>query len=110
MLLKDSNIDCFFKSNEFDEMLLRVGKDDVIGFKSNNKWLENHPSNAVIFSETKNIWQEIKSSYLTNFKSLVFGEFPDEKEILETLSKISSRLQGLKWGIKTKTADNQQGA
>src|SRR5690606_3155982 len=43
-LLQDPEIQRFFNSTEFDEMLLKVGKDDTVSFKNNNKWLQHHPT------------------------------------------------------------------
>jgi hypothetical protein len=40
MLLKDTLIKEFFYSDEFDEMLQKVGNDDVFSFKNNNEWLK----------------------------------------------------------------------
>lgn len=98
IMLKDKGISQFFYSGSFEKMLLKVANDDVHSFKNNNDWLNNHPSSAIIFSKTQDTWDEIKQTYLTVFKHLVFGEFPDEKEILGTLFKISSRLREMEWG------------
>jgi len=98
IMLNDKDISQFFYSDNFEKMLLKVANDDVYSFKNNNDWLKNHPSSALIFSDTKATWDEIKQTYLNVFKDLVFGEFPDEKEILDSLLKISSRLSEIEWG------------
>ncbi len=100
MILQNNDLDRFFKSNNFDEMLLIVAHDDVISFKNNNNWLENHPSTAMIFSKTINTWDQIKNTYLVDFKELVFGELPNETLIEYTLLKVAERLKGIKWNIK----------
>ncbi|NOQ23802.1 MAG: nucleotidyl transferase AbiEii/AbiGii toxin family protein [Bacteroidales bacterium] len=100
MMLQDKELSKFFNSEKFYEMLLTVANDDVQSFKNNNNWLENHPSTAIIFSDTEKIWIQIKNTYVTDFKELVFGEFPDESEILKTLLKVSERLKGIKWNIE----------
>jgi len=46
-LLKDDNILEFFKSTDFDKMLLTVGQDDVESFKTDNSWLAYHPKDDV---------------------------------------------------------------
>ncbi len=99
-LLKDTEIYHYFNSEEFDEMLQRVGKDDILSFKSNNKWLKEHPVSAIIFSEPKNTWKQLKNTYNNIFKELVYGDFPTEIEILNTLEIISKRLNEIEWKIK----------
>ena len=99
-LLKDTEINNFFKSEKFDEMLQRVGNDDVFSFKNNNEWLKEHPISAIIFSEPENTWEQLKNTYNGSFKELVYGNFPDEVAILNTLKIISKRLKKVKWEIK----------
>jgi len=84
MMLKDTELNSFFYSTEFHTMILKVANDDVLSFKNNNKWLSNHPKTTILFSDTENVWNQIKGTYETNFKELVFGEFPNEKEIRVT--------------------------
>jgi len=73
----------------------------VISFKNNNKWLLNHPTTAILFSETENTWNQIKDIYETRFKELVFGEFPSENEIMNTLKIVAERLKTIEWNIET---------
>ncbi|MEY3412155.1 MAG: hypothetical protein RIQ70_843 [Bacteroidota bacterium] len=60
-------------------MLLRVAQDDVVSFKNNNKWLLHHPTESLIFKDLESTWNEIKNTYLGEFRNLVYGEFPNEK-------------------------------
>ena len=98
-LLADIEMKDFFISERFESMLLTVANDDVISFK-NNDWLANHPSTALIFSDTNNTWNEIKNTYLSTFSDLVYGELPTEEDILITLSQVSERLKQINWTIK----------
>ena len=99
MMLKNNNLNAFFNSIEFDDMLIKVANDDVLSFKNNNSWLINHPTSATIFAEPVETWSKIQNAYLTSFKDLVFGEFPTEKEILDTLIIVSKRLKSIEWKI-----------
>lgn len=81
-------------------MLLKVAEHDILSFKNNNKWLKNHPSSLLIFAEPKNIWGDLKPAYETNFKYLVYGHFPNEKELLQTLEMIKKRLSSVNWKIR----------
>jgi len=99
-LLKDLDVNTFFNSDDFDVMFLKVANDDVISFKNNNKWLEKPPTEAIIFSEQQNTWSSIKSTYNGEFKQLVYGEFPSDSEVLETIDIISKRLRKIDWNIE----------
>lgn len=100
LILKDENLKSFFQSDEFETMLLRVANDDITSFKNNNEWLANHPMTAIIFSETTDTWNKVKSVYTDSFSELVFGELPDETDILKTLTVVADRLKPIKWSIK----------
>lgn len=99
MMLKNGEISTFFKSNEFDKLFLKVANDDVLSFKNNNNWLSNPPKTAMIFADTENVWNNIKKTYFSTFKELVYGEFPTEREILDTLKTLTKRLENIEWKI-----------
>lgn len=100
-LLQDEKLKSFFESDGFDEMLLKVGADDVESFKNNNKWLENHPKDAMIYADLENVWPQLSDTYKGDFKKLVFGAgFPDEVAILQTLRQIKERLMKVTWDLK----------
>lgn len=99
MMLKNDDLNVFFNSIEFTEMLINVANDDVLSFKNNNSWLINHPTSAIIFAEPVETWNKIQNVYLTSFKDLVFGEFPTKKDILDTLIIVSKRLKSVVWKI-----------
>lgn len=94
-LLSMEDVRAFFNSADFELMLSKVVADDLISFKNNNEWLYNHPSTAILFSDTKNTWNQIKNTYLTTFAELVYSELPTEMEILYTLNKVSKRLKSV---------------
>ncbi len=99
LILKNDNLNNFFFSNEFENMLIQVANDDIISFKNNNKWLSNHPSSAIIFSDRTNVWDKIKNTYTNSFSELVFGKLPSESDIFKTIETIASRLSSIKWTI-----------
>jgi len=99
-LLKSEIIKEFFTSKDFDELLLNVANDDILSFKSDNEWLQNHPIQALIFKESNEVWNKLKTTYSTTFSKLVYGELPNDKEILETLNAIKERMENINWKIK----------
>jgi len=102
-LLKNESYSLIFYSSDFYDMLLKVANDDVVSFRNNNKWLAYHPSEALIFKDLDNVWEKLRTTYSGNFKDLVYGEFPGEADILNTLKIIQRRLEKITWAIKIDT-------
>jgi hypothetical protein len=102
-LLKQDEFSAFFYSKAFDEMLIKVANDNVVSFRNNNKWLVHHPSEALIFNNLEKLWSKLKTIYISDFKDLVYGEFPKEEEVLNTLKKIQERLETIIWSITIET-------
>jgi hypothetical protein len=98
-MLKNEKILKFFKDNDFDEMLIKVANDDMIGYKNNNDWIPEHPATALIFDKPNATWEQMSSEYNTNFKDLVTGELPPEGDLIDTLKIITNRLKKVKWEI-----------
>ena len=99
-LLSEEELVRFFESKEFDTMLLKVAQDDIISFKNNNKWLRNHPVDSMIFEKPEKVWNDLKITYESDFKNLVYGYFPNERELLTTLILIQKRVSSIDWKIK----------
>ena len=102
-LLGKEEINAFFQSNEFDNLLLIVANDDVISFKNNNGWLDNHPATAMIYADIENIWNQLRTTYNTTFNELVYGELPTEEQILVTLNTVKERLKKVNWKVDRET-------
>lgn len=103
-LLEKEEINAFFQSNEFDKLLLIVANDDVISFKNNNGWLDNHPATAMIYADIENIWNQLRTTYNTTFNELVYGELPTEEQILATLNTVKERLEKVDWKVDRETS------
>jgi hypothetical protein len=101
-LLSLSEVQEFFESSAFDNMLQLVANDDVESFKNDNSWLKNHPKDALIFRESDNTWAQMENTYLQDFRNLVYGKLPPAEDILKTLKVISNRIQNIDWKIDFK--------
>ena len=99
-LLKQKVFLDFFKSPAFDKMILKVANDDVASFRNNNKWLEYNPNDALIFKDLNNVWIQLKEDYNGDFRNLVYGDFPKDSAVLQTLRMIKERLKKISWTIK----------
>lgn len=101
-LLKNPEFLEFFESNAFEQMLIKVGREDINSFRNNNDWLNFHPKDALLFKEVEKIWEQIQTSYNGNFKLLVYGNLPNAEQIVNTLKMIQERLKQVSWTINTK--------
>ncbi len=99
-MLKDEEIKQFFESSGFDEMLIKVGYDDMISYKNNNNWIPEHPSTAIIFAKPQETWEQLRTAYKGDFKDLVTGGLPAEGKLIETLKQVAARLKKIEWNIK----------
>lgn len=98
-LLKEKKISAFLKSNDFETMLIQVGKDDDKAIPNDKEWLSKHPSESLFFSETEKVWETLSKTYTGSFKELLTGELPDEKDVLKSLLMIGKRIEPIKWDI-----------
>ncbi|CAN1544510.1 COG2253 Uncharacterized conserved protein [Flavobacteriaceae bacterium] len=98
-LLDDKEVNTFFNSPEFDKLLLIVANDDVISFKNNNSWLDNHPATAMIYADIENTWSQMRNTYNTTFKELVYGELSTEEKMTRTLKTVYDRIVSVNWII-----------
>ena len=98
-LLKNNELNEFFNSKEFDDMLMQVATEDITSFKNNKNWIFAHPSEALIFSDVEGIWPKLSKTYNTDFSELVFSDLPAEKDIVTTLKKVAERMLKIDWEI-----------
>lgn len=102
-LLQQNEFNDFVESDDFTEMLIKVANDDVSSFRNNNAWLSNHPNESLFFSKIEELWEnELKEVYTNDFKNLVYGELPNESQVLESLKYLRARMAKIKWDIKIK--------
>ena len=99
-LLSDNKISAFVDSDAFADMLQRVGNDDVEGFKNNNKWLNHHPREALIFAQPDETWKALEPAYSNDFRGLVYGSLPAASDVLASLKKVSQRIKEVTWEVK----------
>jgi predicted nucleotidyltransferase component of viral defense system len=99
-MLKDEEVQKFFDIVDFDDMLIKVGNDDMISYKNNNKWIPEHPSKALIFAKPQETWEQLRTACNDDFKDLVTGELPAEGELIETLKQVGARLKKIEWNIE----------
>lgn len=77
-------------------------KDDVMSYRSGTDWLSEHPKTALIYSEPENTWEQLRGTYNSTFKDLVFGILPSEADMITTLKRIFQRLYKISWQLEEK--------
>lgn len=97
-MLSQEDLQLFFDSSQFEEMLVRVAAEDKISFRNNNEWLKYHPNNSLMFFDVDRTWESLKAVYNGTFRSLVFGgSVPEESDVLDTLKRIRTRMESIPW-------------
>jgi hypothetical protein len=96
-LLQQEDIQLFFESPAFDELMHQVKEDDIESLRTNIEWIEIHPKEALLFAKPEETWEQLKNVYSKEFSALVYGTLPDESDVLISLLQLSKRLEKLNW-------------
>jgi len=99
LMLKKDSINDFLRSEKFDALLISVAQDDKASFKSGTEWLSNHPAEALLFRDLETAWKELIPAYSIDFRAIVYGEFPDQQEVYNSLRDIQARLKRIHWEL-----------
>ena len=98
-LLQRDRISSFLQSDDFEKMLLQVGKDDDKAIPNDKEWLLAHPSQSLFFNQTEMVWKSLGKTYSGSFRELLTGDLPEEGKVLKSMMRISVRLKEVKWEI-----------
>lgn len=83
----------FIHSDDFTDRFNEMLKEDKEKFSDPEMWINAEIIEAPIIDSFDKIWDQIKTTYNSDFKDLVHGKFPDEKEIADQFKKIISLLK-----------------
>lgn len=78
----------YLQTTDFLKHFNRMFEEDRTKFEDPEAWLNSPYSDAPIFTSFNEIWKEVKDTYNTDFKLLVYGEFPDEELIADQFRKL----------------------
>lgn len=95
-MLQDQGLSDFFTSDRFNKLLIKVAQEDAAGFENKNLIMQP-PHEAIIFKSPEKTWEDLRKTYSGDFRYLVYGKFPKENEILETILRITKRLMNINW-------------
>lgn len=99
-MLQQKEISEFFESDDFENMMNKVGQDDVASYKNDNDWLKYHPKDSPFFVKLDEIWKQLEPTYKTDFRNLVYGELPEAGAVKETLKKLKDRIEEIEWKVE----------
>jgi hypothetical protein len=98
-MLAQDDLSGFFNSQDFEQMLHKVARDDQQSFRNNSDWLYIHPSQALVFSDLDRIWPDLVAAYNGAFRTLVFGQLPPDHLVRQSMKRISDRVAQVAWQI-----------
>ncbi|HUX56744.1 MAG TPA: nucleotidyl transferase AbiEii/AbiGii toxin family protein [Bacteroidales bacterium] len=82
----------YLETEEFKLDFKRMYDEDKTKFDDPEKWLQTDYLESPIFTSFDDIWEKVKSTYNTDFKRLVHGEFPSEKDVSDKFREIINLL------------------
>lgn len=92
IMMQNSEIQTFFESDAFFEILRKVQDDDARNHEFQGEWAKEPLAKALVFQDTENLWESLNESYTGPFASLVYGKLPALESIRMTFQKLAERL------------------
>lgn len=93
MMMATPKLQEFVNSNLLFETLSQSQVDDAASREFQGDWNKLPLSEALIFSDTSTLWNELAKTYTTSFSSLVYGKLPSIEEVRESLRGLKTRLK-----------------
>lgn len=91
ILTIDTSLD-FLNSSDFFSMIEQVKIDDATNSQFEGDWLQNPLADSLLFKDINGVWSQLEETYKSEFKALVYGEFPDSEAIKKRLELVAGRL------------------
>ena len=78
----------YLHSQDFLEHFNRMFEEDKTKFEDPEIWLTSPYTNSPILTSFDKIWDEVKGTYNTDFRLLVYGDFPEDELIADQFRRI----------------------
>ena len=92
-LCESGDTGIFFTSDVFIELIAELREWDRQSMPGAPAWLDPPLGEAMIVSDSENLWSEIRSEFRGNFKDMVYsGSLPDDDEVLTCLTSVGASL------------------
>ncbi|MCK4920701.1 MAG: nucleotidyl transferase AbiEii/AbiGii toxin family protein [Bacteroidales bacterium] len=82
----------YIQTDEFVEQFKSMLVEDKNKFNDPENWLNSSYTESPVFVNFDEVWNQLKDTYNTEFRSLVQGEFPNEKLIAKEVKGVISIL------------------
>ena len=67
--------------------------EDKKKFNDPKRWIRMHYNESPAFNSFDEIWGNVRSSYESDFKLLVYGKFPSEREVYDKFRELINILK-----------------
>ena len=94
-LLQQPALQQLLASPAFETLLAEVRADDARNQEFQGDWAAQPLSQARLFADAGQTWQQLTPTYLGAFRQLVYGVLPPAAAVQESLASIAARLQQL---------------
>lgn len=82
----------YITTADFNRDFIIMYLQDKTKFNDPEKWLNTYYKDSPAFTSFDEIWSQVRSSYETDLKLLVYGEFPSEKLVADKFRELKSIL------------------
>ena len=83
----------YIKTSEFLQDFRRMYFEDKTKFNDPDRWIQMHYNESSAFNSFNEIWSSVRSSYESDFKLLVYGKFPSEREVSDKFRELIAILK-----------------
>lgn len=82
----------YLKTDEFVNDLKNLVQEDQQKFGEPEGWSDRTLNESPLITNLDEIWEQIRTSYNSDVKLLVHGQFPDDKIVLDSFRKLITKL------------------
>ncbi len=78
----------YIKTSQFIHDFKKMYVEDKTKFTDPEKWIRTSYKESLALNSFDDMWDKVKSSYETDFRLLVYGEFPTETEVADKFREL----------------------
>ena len=83
----------YIRTAEFLQDFRRMYLEDKTKFNDPDRWIRMNYYESPAFNSFNEIWDKVRSSYESDFKLLVYGKFPSEREVSDKFRELINILK-----------------
>jgi predicted nucleotidyltransferase component of viral defense system len=94
-LLQRPSLQLFLAGESFAAMVRAVQADDARNSEFQGEWSLLPLHESLLFADPAPAWEQLQTTYRTDFRGLVYGPMPAESAVVEMIGDLRQRLQQL---------------